>query len=214
MSMQQLLLLAPPILIALTIHEFAHAYVANRLGDPTARMLGRLTLNPLKHLDPLGTLMLFIANFGWAKPVPVDPQYFRNPKRDMLLVALAGPVSNLILAFIAGMSLRFTSFETSTLPESVFILFKMIRYSLFINLVLAFFNLIPIPPLDGSKILRSLLPETLLAPYLRFEQYGPFLLLGLIVLGRLTEISIFWTVIGPFVQFFTGLFAGDASGLI
>ena len=214
MSPSQIILVAPSILLALTIHEFAHAYTAHRLGDPTARLLGRLTLNHLKHLDPLGTLMLFVANFGWAKPVPVNPQYFRDPKRDMLLVALAGPVSNLILAFIFGLVLRFVSLEPSTLSETAFTILKMLRYSLFINLVLAFFNLIPIPPLDGSKILRSLLPDAMLAPYARFETYGPFVLLGLIVLGRLTEISIFWMLIGPFVQFFAGLFAGNSSGLI
>jgi len=210
-TLEQLLLLAPPILIALTVHEFAHAYIANRLGDPTAKMMGRLTLNPLKHLDPLGTLLLFLVNFGWAKPVPVNPQYFRDPKRDMLLVALAGPVSNIILAFIAGITLRALSIDASP-SEGAFALFKlMVRYSLFINLVLAFFNLIPIPPLDGSKILRSLLPDSMLEAFLRFEQYGPFVLLGLILLGRFTGVSILWTLIGPFVDFFSELFGGIAA---
>lgn len=211
LTLPQLLIIAPPILIALTIHEFAHAFTANRLGDPTARMMGRLTLNPLKHLDPLGTIMLFVANFGWAKPVPFDPQYFRDPKRDTMLVALAGPVSNLILAFIAGVFLRSVSFESFT-SEGAFTAFKMVRYSLFINLVLAFFNLIPIPPLDGSKILRSLLPDNLLGSYLRFEQFGPFVLLGLILLGQFSGVSVLWTIIGPFVEFFSSLFAGSGGG--
>jgi Zn-dependent protease len=155
--------------------------------------------------------MLFVANFGWAKPVPVDPGYFRNPNRDMLLVALAGPVSNLILAFVAGMALRFAHASMLPLPEGNSLTIAMLQYGLFINLILAFFNLIPIPPLDGSKILRSLLPPSLQDAYLRFEPYGPFVLLGLIVLGRFSEVSVFWLVIGPFVQTFTKLFAGSAS---
>ena len=210
MSLQQIILLAPSILLALTLHEFAHAYTAHRLGDPTARLLGRLTLNPLKHLDPLGTLMLFLAQFGWAKPVPVDPRYFRSPKRDMLLVALAGPVSNLVLAFISGMMLRLGRAEVFPL-DSGGISYVMLYMSLIINLSLAFFNLLPIPPLDGSKILRSLLPNHLLATYLRFESYGPFLLLGLIVLDRFVETPILGALLNPFIDFFKTLFAGSPS---
>ncbi len=210
MAPQQLLLLAPPILIALTVHEFAHAYTAHRLGDPTARMLGRLTLNPLKHLDPLGTIMLFIAQFGWAKPVPVDPHYFRSPKRDMLLVALAGPVSNLLLAFLAGLLLRLGRAEIVPLAYGS-IFYVMTYMSLIINLSLAFFNLLPIPPLDGSKILRSLLPDHMLANYMRFEAYGPFILLGLILLDRFVEAPLLGAVINPFIYFFKTLFAGTTN---
>ncbi len=210
LSLDYVLLSAPPILIALTVHEFAHAYVAYRLGDPTAKMLGRLTLNPLKHLDPLGTIMLFVANFGWAKPVPVNPQYFRHPNRDMLLVAAAGPVSNLLLAFLAGMILRLSHTEILPLAEGGVTVMVMLRYGLFINLVLAFFNLIPIPPLDGSKILRSLLPPRLLVSYLRFETVGPLLLLALILIGQFTNVSVFRFLIGPPVRFLSQLFAGTA----
>ncbi|MGH7496193.1 MAG: site-2 protease family protein [bacterium] len=210
LSPERLLLLAPPILVALTVHEFAHAFAADRLGDPTARTLGRLTLNPLKHLDPLGTIMLFVANFGWAKPVPVNPQYFRHPNRDMLLVAAAGPVSNLILALISGLILRLSHTDALPMAEGSVTVLVILRYSLFINLVLAFFNLLPIPPLDGSKILRSLLPPHMIAAYLRFESVGPVLLLVIIVIGQLTSFSPFWLLIGPPVEFLSRLFSGSA----
>ena len=211
-SLDHLLILAPPILLALTLHEFAHAYLAFRLGDPTAKMLGRLTLNPLKHLDPLGTIMLFVANFGWAKPVPVDPRYFRHPNRDMLIVAAAGPISNLILALLAGMVLRLSHTDALPLGTSDLAL-TMVLWSMRINLILAFFNLIPIPPLDGSKILRSLLPPHLHLAYLRFETIGPLLLLALILLGQFSGVSVLWSLIGPPVQFFSRLFAGSTSTL-
>lgn len=209
LSPERLLLLAPPILVALTVHEFAHALVADRLGDPTAKALGRLTLNPLKHLDPLGTIMLFVASFGWAKPVPVNPQYFRHPNRDMLLVAAAGPVSNLILAFITGMILRLSHTDALPLVGNSEMAFVILQYSLFINLVLAFFNLIPIPPLDGSKILRGLLPPHMIPAYLRFESAGPILLLALILIGQLTSFSVFWSLIGPPVRHLSQLFSGS-----
>lgn len=199
--------------MALTLHEFAHAYVAYRLGDPTAKMMGRLTLNPLKHLDPLGTIMLFVANFGWAKPVPVNPQYFQHPNRDMMLVAAAGPASNLILAFLTGMVLRLSNTEMLPLAEGGVIVLAMLQYSLFINLVLTFFNLIPIPPLDGSKILFSLLPPNLVPAYLRFEAMGPLVLLALILIGQFSRFSVFGFLLGPPVRFFSKLFAGAALSL-
>ena len=208
-DLQELLLLAPPILVALTLHEFSHAYVANRLGDPTARLSGRLTLNPIAHLDPLGTILLFVVNFGWAKPVPVDPRNFANPKRDMLLVALAGPVSNILIALFSGLILRLVDAEVLPLMDGASYGTLMVRYSLFINLVLAFFNLIPIPPLDGSKILAGLLPDSALVHYARFQHLGPFVLLGLIVLGRLSGVSVFWIWIGPLVELFSKAFAGE-----
>jgi Zn-dependent protease len=212
-AINEILFIAPPILIALAFHEYAHAYVANRFGDPTARLAGRLTLNPLKHLDVLGTIMLFIVNFGWAKPVPVDPSYFRNPRRDMLYVALAGPLANMLLAFVFGIGYRLIDVAGLPLPTVAGIpLIFMLRFSIFINLVLAFFNLIPIPPLDGSKILRSLLPVESAQRFIQFEAFGPFLLLGLIVLGRVTGVSILWSLIGPPVDFFSWLFAGIKFG--
>ena len=161
---QQIVLLAFPVLIAVTFHELAHGYVADRLGDPTARLTGRLTINPLKHLDPVGTLVFIITRMiGWAKPVPVNPYNLRNPKKDMIWVSLAGPAANLIIAFIASVVFRILL----NLPVSPFsdmgqkILAPLIliaRITVTINIGLGVFNLIPVPPLDGSKILMGLLP--------------------------------------------------------
>ena len=200
------LIMAPPILLALTFHEFSHGYVANRLGDPTAKLMGRLSMNPLVHLDLLGTAMLFIANIGWAKPVPVNPINFKNPKRDLLWVSLAGPLSNLIQAFIFGVGLRLIKIINPFSEVTFFV--QMIWYGMTINIVLAFFNLLPIPPLDGSKILMGLIPikyEQQLAPLLK---YGPTILIALIVIGFITKNSILWKMIEPFVKFFSLLFAG------
>ena len=199
-----MILLAPPILVALTFHEYAHGYVALRFGDPTAKMAGRLTLNPLSHLDPIGTIMLFVVHFGWAKPVPVDPRYFRNPKQDMLWVALAGPGANMVLAFISGILLSMLG--RGSLFGSHNMLLIMLQYSLFINLALAVFNMLPIPPLDGSKVLRGLLPYQYQHIADQMEMYGPWALMGLIMMGMLTGRSIFWSFIGPFVKFFSELF--------
>lgn len=210
--LNQLLFAGPPILIALTFHEYSHAYMANRLGDPTARQMGRLTLNPLKHLDPFGTLLLFIANFGWAKPVPVDPSYFKNPPRDMLWVALAGPVSNVILAAVFSGIYRLVDANLLLLPAGSGIFITMLRYAIFINLVLAFFNLIPIPPLDGSKILRGLLSPEAARRYAKLENYGPFVLIGLIIFSQVAGISIFWKIIGPLVDLFGWILAGIRFG--
>ena len=203
-DLYQMFLLAPPILVALTFHEYAHGYVALRFGDPTAKMAGRLTLNPLSHLDPIGTIMLFVVHFGWAKPVPVDPRYFRNPKQDMLWVALAGPGANMVLAFISGILLSMLG--RGSLFGSHNMLLIMLQYSLFINLALAVFNMLPIPPLDGSKVLRGLLPYKYQHIADQMEMYGPWALMGLIMMGMLTDRSIFGAFIGPFVKFFAELF--------
>lgn len=210
MNIQYYLLIAPPILLALTIHEFAHAYIANKLGDPTAKEHGRLTLNPLKHLDLMGTLMVFIIRIGWAKPVPVNPLYFQNPKRDMLWVSLAGPLSNILLAFIFGFIYRvfnITFFQSANELATQIIQF-MLSYTIIINLILAFFNILPIPPLDGSKILAGLLPPQYEAMYEKYMGYGHFVLLGLIVLSVFLKIPIFSALYLPFVRFFSYLFAG------
>ncbi|MFQ6674041.1 MAG: site-2 protease family protein [Fidelibacterota bacterium] len=196
----------PPILVALTFHEYAHGRVALRFGDPTAKMSGRLTLNPISHLDPLGTLMLFLVHFGWAKPVPVDPRYFRDPKRDMLWVALAGPAANMVLAFISGVALSGLLGAGLIHSGAGAILATMLSLSLQINLALAVFNLLPIPPLDGSKVLQGLLPYRYEHVAYGLEQYGPWILIGLIVMGYMTNIPIFWLFIGPFVNFFSSLF--------
>ncbi len=210
MNIQTMLLIAPPILLALTFHEYAHAYVAYRYGDDTAQKSGRLTLNPLRHLDPLGTIMIFLIHFGWAKPVPVNPHKLRNPKKDMLWISAAGPLSNMILALMSGILLR-VLFALNATPDRHSIagsIVYMVFMSLQINLALAIFNILPIAPLDGSKILYGLLPAGYAKTIFALERYGPFILIGLILIGRVTGVSILGGLIWPFVKFFSNLFAG------
>ena len=210
MNIQSLLLMAPPILLALTFHEYAHAYVAHRYGDDTAQKSGRLTLNPLRHLDPLGTIMIFLVQFGWAKPVPVNPYNLRNPKKDMLWISAAGPLSNMLLALVSGLLFRLFS-DSAMIAERnslTGLLVIMVFLSLKINLALAIFNILPIAPLDGSKILYGLLPPGFGKMIFTLERYGPFILIGLIIIGRITGVSILGGLIWPFVDFFSKLFAG------
>ena len=210
MNLQSLLLIAPPILLALTFHEYAHAYVAHRYGDDTAKQSGRLSLNPLRHLDPLGTIMIFLVQFGWAKPVPVNPYQLKNPKKDMLWISAAGPLSNMLLALVSGLLLRMLSdFSGTTDRDSMAgVLILMVFLSMKINLALAIFNILPIAPLDGSKILYGLLPPRFGKMIFALERYGPFILIGLIIFGRATGVSILGGLIWPFVDFFSKLFGG------
>ncbi len=210
MQIQTLLLIAPPILLALTFHEFAHAYVANRLGDDTAKQNGRLSLNPLRHLDPLGTIMIFLVHFGWAKPVPVNPYRLKNPKKDMLWISAAGPAANMILALASGILLRLIVATAGEADRHSFmgLLTYVVFMSLQINLALAIFNILPIAPLDGSKILSGLLPAGFEKMLYFMERYGPFILLGLIIFGSVTGVSVFGGIIWPFVKFFSRIFAG------
>ncbi len=210
MNFQTILLIIPPILLALTFHEYMHGYVAYRLGDNTARDQGRLTFNPLVHLDPIGTLMIFLVHFGWAKPVPVNPYNMNNPKKDMIWVSIAGPAANMTLALISGIIIRiFQAGAISGLARSVQQpLMTMVYFSMQINIALAFFNLIPIPPLDGSKILAGFLPPEQQHITDWLEQYGAFLLMGLILFGFVTKISIIGFILRPFINFFSMLFGG------
>lgn len=195
-TLLQILVLAPPILLALTLHEFAHGYVAYRFGDPTASAAGRLTVNPIKHLDPLGTLAFFIIHIGWARPVPVNPVYFKNPKQDMLWVALAGPVTNLALAVASALLAKTVVIIGGFFPENgvvffnLFILMEMLKASVWINLVLCVFNFLPIPPLDGSRILTGLLPNEMARSYLKYEKYGFVLILILAFTGVLSKLIL------------------------
>lgn len=164
------------LLIAITIHEASHALIADRLGDPTAKLKGRLTLNPLAHLDPLGTFFLLIARVGWGKPVPIDPYNLRNPRRDSALISLAGPGSNLILAIIISLILRLSG--NLPLSHFTFLLIQMfLTPILILNVGLAIFNLLPIHPLDGFKIVAGLLPKSLASQWDELEGYGFFFLL-------------------------------------
>jgi Zn-dependent protease len=201
----ELIILAPPLLLALTFHEFAHGFVAYRLGDPTAKDAGRLTLNPLSHLDPIGTIAFFFIKFGWAKPVPVNPSYFRNPKKDMLWVALAGPLTNLALAVVSAILTKTIWMLAAMIPysamaEAILVpLNGMLIASVWINLVLCIFNFLPIPPLDGSRILVGLLPNDLARSYLKIERYGFIIILVLAFSGILSK------VIMPIISFANSL---------
>lgn len=178
----------PAILIALTFHEYAHALVADRLGDSTPYYQGRLTINPLPHIDWVGFIMLMIFRFGWAKPVQVNPYNFKNVdiKKGMMLVSLAGPAMNILLAFIGMVLLRFLS--PYQYDQNVIMLIRLVQPLVQINLILAAFNLIPIPPLDGSKILAGLLPNSGAQFIYSLEQYGPLFLLLLIFTGAVGTI--------------------------
>ena len=187
MDMQFLVMLAPVVLFSLTVHEYAHALAAWKLGDDTAKRMGRLSLNPLVHLDLLGTILLFIVHFGWAKPVPVDTRNFRNPKKDMFLVALAGPVSNILTAAVAAVALKmvFENFGTAAVVSSpgLSTAVRLLVWFIFIGVVLAVFNMIPLPPLDGSRVLCGLLPDGLARRYMTVERYGIFILFAVFIFG-------------------------------
>jgi len=184
-------LLAVPLLYSIIIHELAHGWVASLMGDPTAKLMGRLTLNPLKHLDPIGTAMLFIFGFGWAKPVPVNLGLIRNTRLGLIWVSSAGIIANLIFAFLAILLMRVIA---PSPPESLRLL---LYYLAQINIMLASFNLIPIPPLDGSKILMGFLPERVGYWLSRLEPYGFFVIIGLLYLGALDPIIHFfrWAIL-------------------
>ncbi len=175
------------LIISITVHEFAHAFVANKLGDPTAKIYGRLSLNPLKHIDPLGFLALIFFRFGWGKPVPVDSYNFSNPKKGEILVSLAGPLSNFILALITSVIIKNISPTSS--------LYFYLSNFLFLNINLAVFNLLPIWPLDGSKIFFNLLPiQSSLNWQAAMEQYGYVLILVLAYTGLITRIVSFFSI--------------------
>ena len=195
-----LVLLIPVLLFALVFHEFSHGWVANKLGDPTAKYSGRLTLNPMAHLDLFGSLMILFVGFGWAKPVPVDSRYLANPRTDMMKIAFAGPASNLLLAFIAGSLIR--------LSGNMGALSSMLIMFVQINIMLAVFNMIPIPPLDGSQIFSGLMIRHNPDLVVKLQIYGPQILMGLILFGMLTSFSPIWWLMSPFVNFFMFLFVG------
>ena len=200
---QIIVLLIPALVFSLSFHEFAHAWMAYRLGDSTAARMGRLTLNPMSHLDPIGSLALLLMGFGWAKPVPVDPRYLKNPRQDMVKVAAAGPISNIILAIIAAFVLRLL-FDTDLLSNSIktfFIIFMQI------NITLAVFNLLPVSPLDGSQILSPFL-EKQFGPDIvwKMQVYGPRVLFIIIIISMVTDIHIFSFIITPIFNLFILIF--------
>ena len=194
MNIAALLISFAMLIVAMTIHEFAHGWTAYKLGDPTAKYSGRLTLNPLAHIDPIGTvllpLMLFISTggrfiFGAAKPVPINFWALKNPKRDFMLVGVSGPAANIILAIAVAIVLRFIP-----LPIVIAVILRQLAI---INVILGVFNLIPIPPLDGSRIVMGMLPPQLAAKYERIEPYGFFIILALLALGLLN--ILVWPIV-------------------
>ncbi len=197
MNPEELILRVPAILLALTVHEFAHGYVALKRGDSTAHDAGRLTLNPIAHLDPFGAIMLLFGPFGWAKPVPVNSYNLKNPKSDIIWVSLAGPASNILLAIVIGYTVRVLDAVVPGLLSNHPYMIEFIRKCIEINIGLAFFNLIPIPPLDGSQILAGILPDRWVASYYERMKYAPLVFMGLIVAEWMFHIRILSAILYP-----------------
>jgi Zn-dependent protease len=233
--------MALPLLFAMVLHEYAHGWVANRCGDPTAKLQGRLTMNPLAHIDPFGTVILPLLCLiipggfflGWAKPVPVDPRCMREPRRDMALVAAAGPAMNLALAIASALLFALllsidptigsnsSKSEDTLSPDTWHTMFllpiaMMAYYSIFINVLLMLFNLLPIPPLDGGRILTSLLPRTAAMALMRVERYGMFILVALIVFDPQIHViraitgTLTYSLVNTILSTAVGLGTGDA----
>ncbi len=207
-----LILLLPTLLFALSFHEFAHAWMAHRHGDDTAARMGRLTLNPLAHLDPMGAMMILFVGFGWAKPVPVNPMYLRNPRTDMMKVAFAGPASNLLLALAGGLIIRLFGYNSIHTLMAGGTIPTLLVFFVQINIALAVFNMIPVAPLDGSQIFAGYMSRKNPELVYKLQMYGPRVLLGVILLGYFTNLQILSWIMMPFIRFFMQLFAGISFG--
>ncbi|MBI4200441.1 MAG: site-2 protease family protein [Chloroflexi bacterium] len=202
------------LLVSITVHEFSHALLALGLGDRTAQRMGRLSLNPLRHLDPWGTLLLFLVGFGWGKPVPVNPNSLRGGLRGMAIVAAAGPVANGVGALLLALPIRAgvvgwqPPFAVDLLGGAESFVAGLLATTIFLNLLLAIFNLLPFFPLDGAKVVLGLLPRNLSAKVARWEAYGPALLLVLITVDMVTRLGILRTLLGPVVNYAGELIVG------
>lgn len=199
------------LIAAISVHEFSHAFMADHLGDPTPRLAGRLTLDPRSHLDPLGTLLLFFVGFGWGKPVPFDPFNLKDPKRDSALISFAGPLSNLLMAILASIIIRLTNFLPFLFLSSI--LTQVLSLFVYFNVMLAVFNLLPVHPLDGFKVVAGLLPKKYYSDWLALEPYGMFFLIMLIFpfFGR----SALSQIISPIINFILSiLLPGSVGGVI
>jgi Zn-dependent protease len=196
MSYLVLLLVLPAIFLAITVHEYAHGWVADRLGDPTARIHGRLTLNPLRHLDPMGFVCLLLSEgrFGWAKPVPINPGYFRSPRQGMMASSAAGPAANLITAAVCGMFLRVFG------PDDGHLVSLLLFLGVQTNVGLAVFNLLPVPPLDGSHILKGLLPPKMAWSLSRYDRALMYGLFGVILLDAVFHTRVVGSVLGGIIS--------------
>ena len=183
-----MILMTPVILFSLTVHEYSHGRMALRLGDDTAQRLGRLSFNPLRHLDILGVLFFYFVGFGWAKPVPVDPRNFEHPRRDMMYVAIAGPLSNIALAVCCSFFIRLISPEFSYL-------FVILAYGIWINVALAIFNMLPMYPLDGASVLKGMVSQKIAERMTNLDRFGAFLILGVFLLDHFAHTGILATIL-------------------
>ena len=198
-----LLLSIPIVLLALSVHETAHGFVADKLGDPTARNYGRLTLNPIKHLDPIGTVCMLLFGFGWARPVPINSRYFKKPRRDMALTAIAGPISNILMALVFGLLINLWFFLLSeVITINSYLAFNMasylyifLYYGVSLNVTLAVFNLLPIPPLDGSRVVTAFLPPKAAYAYIKHER----------IISLVLMVALFIGVLSPVIRLFSNL---------
>lgn len=212
MDISTLLIQLPVLLMTLTIHEYSHGLVAYWLGDDTAKRAGRLTLNPISHIDPIGLIMLFVARFGWAKPVPLNPYNFKNYKRDTALSAAAGPAANFLLAIVLSILFRIV---IAINPNLLYVgssfanyMMSILIYAIMINLALGIFNLLPIPPMDGSKILGGFLTDEQYMKYTAQERKGGMILMGILAFSFIFRINIIGPIIMPPINFFMRLLTG------
>lgn len=189
------------LLIAITVHEYSHALAAEKLGDPTPRLMGRLTLNPLAHLDPMGTLLLFLVSFGWGKPVQFDPFNLRHPRRDSAVISLAGPASNIILAVILSVLLRI--FALGIFGNDMIIFATFLEPVIYLNVILAVFNLLPIDPLDGFKVVGGIIPKEYYAQWMQLKRYG--ILFLIILLFPVFGSAPLSGILNPIVSFIVGI---------
>jgi len=183
-----MILMTPVILFSLTVHEYSHGKMALLLGDDTARRLGRLSFNPMRHLDIVGVLFFYFVGFGWAKPVPVDPRNFESPRRDMMYVAIAGPLANIALAVGCSFFIRLISPEFSYL-------FVILAYGIWINVALAIFNMLPMYPLDGSSVLKGMVSQKIAERMTHLDRFGAFLILGVFLLDHFADTGILSTIL-------------------
>jgi len=190
-----MILLTPVILLSLTVHEYSHGKVAFLLGDDTAKRLGRLTFNPLKHLDILGVLFFYFVGFGWAKPVPVDWRNFQNPRRDMMYVAMAGPLSNVVMAVVCGFFIRVIS------PEDNLVAFVLLSFGVYINVALAIFNMIPVAPLDGGSVIKGLVSHEMAETISRYDRFGAVLILGIFLMDHFAHTGILGMILGTPINY-------------